>query len=130
MPGWRGGGTSEEKMPPKARVEAISETIYFAFKQHEVLFLKPTLCNKSKECQNAVAECPLRGTERRRHGDRIGAPAGVGVELSTESTLSNTNACHNGTLCGLWRMIRDIIDPAKRGGFPSSEDAPRGEPSE
>ena len=35
-----------------------------------------------------------------------------------------------GTLCGLWRMIRDIIDPAKRGGLPSSEDAPRGEPSE
>ena len=27
-------------------------------------------------------------------------------------------------------MIRDIIDPAKRGGLPSSKDAPRGEPSE
>ena len=36
----------------------------------------------------------------------------------------------NGTLRGLWRKIRDIIDPAKRGELPSSEDAPRGEPSE
>ena len=28
-------------MPPKARVEAISETIFFVFEEHEVLFLKP-----------------------------------------------------------------------------------------
>ena len=40
--GWRGGGTNEEKMPPKPRVKTMREIIYFIFTQHEVLFFKPT----------------------------------------------------------------------------------------
>ena len=45
-PGWRGGGgTNEEKVPPKPRVKTMREIIYFTFKEHEILFLKPALCS-------------------------------------------------------------------------------------
>ena len=39
-------------VPPKPRVKTMSGIIYFIFREHEVLFLKPTLCKSFFIAQN------------------------------------------------------------------------------